>query len=84
MSAHLITIRRVLRGMGLLGSGAHNHTRLKEDLGLDGATLTDVHYELEDAYDITIRGQEFDKFRTVGDIITYLTNHSIPAPHEPI
>ena len=84
MSAHLITIRRVLRVLGLLGNGAHNHTRLREDLNLDGAAQTDLHYELEDEYRITIRGQEFDKFSTIGDIVTYLTNHNIPAPHEPI
>lgn len=47
---------------------------LREDLGADSLDATELAMALESAFDITIEDEEIMKFKTVGDIVSYIDN----------
>ena len=48
---------------------------LREDLGADSLDATELAMALEGEFDITIEDEDIMKFKTVGDIVSYIDNH---------
>jgi acyl carrier protein len=64
----------------VLGAVAHvpaadvtPEARLAEDLGIDSLTLVDVVVAVEDRFGQVIPDDDWSRFTTVGDVVTYLT-----------
>ena len=47
-----------------------------DDLKADSLDVVEMVMEFEDAFDITIPDDDYDKIRTVGDAIEYITEKS--------
>ncbi len=47
-------------------------SRIKEDLHADSLSVLTLLMTIEEEYNITIPDEELAKFRTVGDIVTFL------------
>jgi len=48
-------------------------SNLVRDLGADSLDAVKIVMEVEEAFEITISDEEADKFKTVGDIVNYIT-----------
>ena len=48
-------------------------SELVGDLGADSLDAVEIVMEVEEAFEITISDEEADKFKTVGDIVNYIT-----------
>lgn len=46
---------------------------LKDDLGADSLDSVELVMALEEAFDLTIEEEKLASFKTVGDIVAYLT-----------
>jgi len=46
-----------------------------EELGLDSMDTVQLLFDAEDAFGVTFDGDEVKNLRTVGDIITYISEH---------
>lgn len=62
----------VLPGTDL--SGVTEQTRLKEELGFDSLAMMMLAMEIEDA--LGVEFSELVTFETVGDVCSYIENHS--------
>ena len=52
-----------------------DNSHLQDDLNADQLALADVVVSLEEEYKIKIPQEDFLKFGTVGDIVTYVSEH---------
>lgn len=50
-------------------------SHLSNDLGADSLDLVEATMELEDEFDCIINNEDLDSFRTVGDVVKWVTNH---------
>lgn len=75
MNPHLLTIRRILRDLDLLGEGAYHHSRIVEDHCCETFYLVQFRYAVEDTYNLFIDWEDFTKLVTIGDLITYVELH---------
>lgn len=48
---------------------------LKDDLGADSLDSVELVMALEEAFDISMEEEKLAEFKTVGDIVNYLTEH---------
>lgn len=48
---------------------------LTEDLEADSLDAVELNMALEETFGIEIPGEELEKMKTVGDIVTYLSDH---------
>ena len=46
-----------------------------EELGFDSMDTVQLLFDAEDAFGVTFDGEEVKNLRTVGDIITYISEH---------
>ena len=51
-------------------------TLLSEDLGADSLDLVELTMELEEEFDVTVPDEVATNFRTVGDVVEYIAQHS--------
>ena len=56
--------------------------RLREDLGIDSLSLSDVAVAAEDTFGIRIPDEELERFQTVGDAIDYIQRAMVAAGKE--
>ena len=75
MNPHLLTIRRILKSLDLLGGGAYHHTRIVEDHCCEKFYVIQFRYAVEDVYNIYIDWEDFAKLVTIGDLIGYIELH---------
>lgn len=47
----------------------------KDDLGADSLDIVELIMELEDEFDTEISDEDAEKISTVGDVVTYITEH---------
>ncbi|EJY55862.1 acyl carrier protein [Alicyclobacillus sacchari] len=47
----------------------------KDDLGADSLDIVELIMELEDEFDLEISDEDAEKISTVGDVVTYITEH---------
>jgi len=47
----------------------------KDDLGADSLDVVELIMELEDEFDLEISDEDAEKIGTVGDVVTYISNH---------
>lgn len=47
----------------------------KDDLGADSLDIVELIMELEDEFDLEISDEDAEKIATVGDVVTYISNH---------
>jgi acyl carrier protein len=47
----------------------------KDDLGADSLDIVELIMELEDDFDLEISDEDAEKISTVGDVVTYITEH---------
>ena len=47
----------------------------KDDLGADSLDVVELIMELEDEFDLEISDEDAEKISTVGDVVTYITQH---------
>ncbi|MDO4333216.1 MAG: acyl carrier protein [Eubacteriales bacterium] len=62
----------------ILGCDAERVTMaasLKDDLGADSLDSVELVMALEEAFDISMEEEKLAEFKTVGDIVNYLTEH---------
>jgi len=48
------------------------NSNLLEDLGADSLDLVDLVMSLEDEFSLEVPDEEFDKIKTVGDVVKYI------------
>ena len=48
---------------------------LKDDLGADSIDLVELVMALEDEYEIEIPTEDLEKIATVGDVVSYISEH---------
>ncbi len=51
-------------------------SKFVDDLKADSLDVVEMVMEFEDAFDITIPDEDYEKLQTVGDAITYIEQHS--------
>ena len=73
-----ITVNSVLTKLSFLDE-IHETQRLKEDLGLDSLSLTELMVALEEAFEIEFQADDLDpaNFETVADIYTLMDKYII-------
>jgi acyl carrier protein len=49
-----------------------DEARLDEDLGIDSLTLVEIVVAAEDRFGLIIPDDDWSRFQTVGDLVTYL------------
>ena len=54
----------------------NENSRLGEDLKADSLNIVELVMELESEYDLEIPDEDLEKLSTVGDIVTYINDHS--------
>ncbi|MFD1677246.1 acyl carrier protein [Alicyclobacillus fodiniaquatilis] len=47
----------------------------KDDLGADSLDIVELIMELEDEFDLEISDEDAEKISTVGDVVTYISEH---------
>lgn len=47
----------------------------KEDLGADSLDVVELIMELEDEFDLEISDEDAEKITSVGDVVTYISQH---------
>lgn len=47
----------------------------KDDLGADSLDVVELIMELEDEFDLEISDEDAEKIVTVGDVVTYISQH---------
>lgn len=47
-------------------------TQLRDDLGADSLVMVELVMELEDEFDLSIPDAEYERLRTVGDVVRYV------------
>lgn len=72
MIAILESLKPFVRERKIAGEPLAEH-RLIDDLGVDSSRLIEVILELEDRFGIEIPDSATDGFRTLGDMVTYVT-----------
>lgn len=50
-------------------------TSFKDDLGADSLDLFEMVMALEDEYEIEIPTEDLEKIATVGDVVSYISEH---------
>ena len=48
-------------------------TLLQEELGIDSLSMIDVAVTIEDTFHVRVSDEAAETFRTIGDLVTYLT-----------
>ncbi len=56
-----------------------NESSKFEDLGLDSMDTIQLLFDAEDTFGISFEGDEAKGFTCVGDIISYIEEHQVPA-----
>jgi len=56
----------------------HPEDSLRDDLGLDSLQTIELVYQVESAFDIQIPDEDFGRLRTIGDVVTYLSERLSP------
>ncbi len=51
-------------------------TSFVNDLGADSLDIVELVMEPEDAFDLSIPDEEAEKMQTVGDVVTYINEHT--------
>ncbi len=51
-------------------------TSFVNDLGADSLDIVELVMELEDEFDISIPDDEAEKIQTIGDAVSYITEHT--------
>ena len=54
-------------------NNAGPQTKLLEDLAINSARLVDILLEFEDAFDVEIHDDDADRARTLGDVVSMLS-----------
>jgi acyl carrier protein len=57
-----------------------NESSKFEELGLDSMDTIQLLFDAEDTFGINFEGEEAKEFTCVGDIISYIEKHQVPAP----
>lgn len=75
--AHDLTIAKRIRTelakrMKLDVRAIQPHQSLRNDLGLDSADAIELVFYLEETFDFEVPDQDFRKFTTVSDVISYV------------
>jgi acyl carrier protein len=67
--------RIISQQLGVEGSEISDSSHLQDDLNADQLGLADIVVSLEEEFKIKIPQEDFLKFATVGDIVTYISEH---------
>ena len=69
----------IIKQFGLEEDSVEEDSVLESDLNITELDLEDLIAVLEDKYELTIPPEEYQNFKTVSDIATYLYEHADQA-----
>ncbi len=61
--------------LGVDGEKVIMEATFKEDLGADSLDVVELIMELEDEFDLEISDEDAEKIVTVGNVVTYISQH---------
>ena len=70
-------IHQIISGhLGVDSSEISDNSHLQDDLNADQLGIADIVVALEEEFKIKIPQEDFLKFSTVGDVVTYVSEHT--------
>ena len=65
----------IAEGLSIDESKITEESSFKDDLGADSLDLFEMVMALEDEYEIEIPTEDLEKIATVGDVVSYISEH---------
>ena len=66
----------IVEQLGVAAEDVTEEASFIEDLGADSLDIVELVMALEEEYDIEISDEDAEKIQTVGDAITYISEHT--------
>ena len=66
----------IVEQLGVSAEEAHLQASFADDLGADSLDIVELVMSFEEAFDIEIPDEDAEKIQTIGDVVTYLQEHT--------